>query len=96
MSIAQLKPTNLKELYFNHQTLNRISGNPTYYDVQKLYKKSKVSVQSVPLTHGGGSNGHLGLIINTTAYDRINPETAYARPTLPAALGSPPHNITQD
>ena len=79
MSTAQLKPNNIKELQFNHPTLNQISGYPTYSDLQKIYKQAKGNFKSVPSTHGGGSNGHTGLIINATTYSYINPETSYAQ-----------------
>ena len=95
MSTDQLEPNNIKSLYFKHPTLTHISGNPTYTDLQKLYKQAKENAQSVPWTHGGVSNGHLGLIINAITYACINPETVYTRLTLPADLGSPPPNITQ-
>ena len=72
MSTAQLKPTSIKELYFNHPTMTQISGNPTYSDLQNIYKQSKVNAQSVPSTHGIGFNGYLSFIVNATAYARIN------------------------
>jgi hypothetical protein len=71
------KPTNLKDIYFKHAALTRITGNPTYDDLQKLYRQAKANAQSVPSTLGGATNGHLGLIISATAYQTLAPGTPY-------------------
>ena len=64
MSTHSAKPTNLKEVFFSHAALGKIQGNPTYEDIQKLYRQCKANAKSVPSVLGGGANGHLGLIIS--------------------------------
>ena len=58
---AQDKPINYREVYFTHAALRQIHGNPTYNDIQHLYKQVKANAASVPSTLGGGQHGHLGL-----------------------------------
>ena len=86
----QDKPINYREVYFTHTTLRTINGNPTYADIQHIYKQVKANAASVPSTLGGGQHGHLGLTTNATTYTRIA-STPYVRPTAPAPLGP---NIT--
>jgi len=83
---AQDKPINYREVYFAHAALRKIHGNPTYNDIQRLYKQVKANAASVPSTLGGGQHGHLGLTTNATTYARIA-STPYVRPTAPAPLG---------
>jgi len=71
-------------------TLRKTHGNPTYNDIQHLYKQVKANAASVPSTLGGGQHGHLGLTTNTTTYARIA-STPYVRPAAPAPLG--PNNL---
>jgi len=82
------RPTNLKEIYFPHQTLTKITGNPSYSDLQALYRQAKANAQSVPCTSGGGNNGHLGLIIDAITYDRIAPTTPYIRAVYPGPIST--------
>ena len=82
----QDKPINYREVYFTHTTLRTINGNPTYADIQHIYKQVKANAASVPSTLGGGQHGHLGLTTNATTYTRIA-STPYVRPTAPAPLG---------
>ena len=84
MTSTANKPINLKEIYFKHAALTRITGNPKYADLQSMYRECKANAQSVPCNIGGGANGHLGLIISANAYNTISPGTAYFRPTNPA------------
>jgi len=82
------KPINLKEIYFPHQALTSIAGNPSYPDLQALYRQAKANAQSVPCTLGGGNNGHLGLIIDAITYERIAPGTPYTRATHPGTIAA--------
>ena len=93
MTSAANKPINLKEIYFKHAALTRITGNPKYADLQSMYRECKANAQSVPCNLGGGANGHLGLIISANAYNTIAPGTAYIRPTNPAPF-VPGNNAT--
>ena len=87
------KPINLKEIYFKHAALTRITGNPKYANLQSMYRECKANAQSVPCNLGGGANGHLGLIISANAYNTIAPGTPYIRPTNPAPF-VPGNNAT--
>jgi len=87
---AQDKPINYREVYFTHAALRKIHGNPTYIDIQHLYKQVKANAASVPSTLGCGQHEHLGLTTNATTYARIA-STPYVRPTAPAPLG--PNNL---
>ena len=46
---AQDKPINYREVYFTHAALREIHGNPTYIDIQHLYKQVKANAASVPV-----------------------------------------------
>ena len=85
--MATSKPTNLKEIYFPRQLLTKVTGNPSYSDLQSLYRQAKSNAQSVPCTLRGGNNGHLGLIIDAITYNRIAPTTPYVRSPHPGPLG---------
>ena len=89
MSSSSAKPTNLKEVFFSHAALGKIQGNPTYEDIQKLYRQCKANAKSVPCVLGGVANGHLGLIISPLAYARIAPGTPYTRALHPGVLAPP-------
>ena len=94
-TVSSSKPINYREVYFRHGNLTKIEGNPTYENIQQLYKEVKANAASVPSTLGGGNHGHLGLVQDNTTYARISPNAAYIRPTLPAALPPPVAGMTQ-
>jgi hypothetical protein len=74
---------NYRESYFQHPTLTKITGDPTYANLAKLERKCKANGKSVSTTLGGGLQGHLGLICSTAAYNRISPNVPFTRPVLP-------------
>ena len=74
------KPINYKEVYFNYATLSKVTGNPTYNDLQSLYKQVKDNGASVPSTLGGDRHGHLGLVTNTSTYARIDSWQPFCSP----------------
>ena len=94
-TVSSSKPINYREVYFRHGNLTKIEGNPTYKNIQHLYKEVKANAASVPTTLGGGNHGHLGLVQDNTTYARISPTAPYVRPTLPAALLPPAAGMTQ-
>ena len=49
-------------LHFQHPSLTKISGDPTYKSLANLEKEIEANGKSVPSTLGGGSQGHLGLV----------------------------------
>ena len=74
---------NYRESYFQHPSLTKISGDPTYASLAKLEKECKANGKSVNSTPGGGLQGHLGLVSSAVAYDRISPGIPFNRPILP-------------
>jgi hypothetical protein len=80
MSVSHI---NYRESYFQHPSLTKISGDPTYTSLAKLEKECKANGKSVSSTLGGGLQGHLGLICSAPAYNRVSPGVPFTRPTLP-------------
>jgi hypothetical protein len=80
MSVSHI---NYRESYFQHPSLTKISGDPTYASLAKLEKECKANGKSVSSTLGGGLQGHLGLICSDIAYNRISPGVPFVRPILP-------------
>jgi hypothetical protein len=74
---------NYREAYFQHPTLTKISGDPTYTSLAKLEREIKANGKSLPSTLGGGSQGHLGLVSSPHSYDRVSPGVPFTRPALP-------------
>jgi hypothetical protein len=80
MSASQI---NYRESYFQHPSLTKISGDPTYTSLAKLEKECKANGKSVRSTLGGGHQGHLGLVSTALAYERSSPGVPFVRPDLP-------------
>ena len=74
---------NYRENYFQHPTLTKIPGDPTYTSLAQLEKECKANAKSVRSTLGGGSQGHLGLVSSVAAYERVVPGVPFVRPVLP-------------
>ena len=78
--------------YFEHATLTKIHGEPTYDTLQRLHNELKSNAASVPSSLGGGAHGHLGLVVSPARYALIS-NVPYARPQPPGMLILPP-NVT--
>jgi hypothetical protein len=74
---------NYRENYFQHPSLTKISGDPTYASLAKLERECKANGKSVSSTLGGGNQGHLGLVCSPAAYNRVSPGVPFNRPALP-------------
>ena len=74
---------NYRENYFQHPSLTKISGDPTYTSLAKLERDCKANGKSVSSTLGGGRQGHLGLISSDISYACISPGEPFLRPVLP-------------
>ena len=59
-----------------------IQGQPTYADLNVLRTTLYKEAARVPSTLGGGTSGHLGLVMNPTLYATISP-IAWVTPALP-------------
>ena len=74
--------------YFEHPTLAKIHGEPTYNTLRKMKNELMRNAASVPSDLGGGANGHLGLLLTPAEYLAVH-TTAYTRPVHPGALNIP-------
>ena len=72
-----------REAYFQHPSLTKISCDPTNKSLVQLEKEIKANQNSVPSTLGGGFQGHLGLVSNYSAYDRVSPGVPFIKPENP-------------
>ena len=80
MSASQV---NYRDTYFQHPTLTKITGDPTYTSLAQLEKECKANTKSVRSTLGGGTQGHLGLVSSVAAYERVSPGVPFVRQVLP-------------
>jgi hypothetical protein len=80
-----------KSTYFQHSSLTKIYGEPTFQSLQKLYKEIKANATLVSSTLGGGLHGYLGLVVTPANYARTQPNHVFTRPPHPGAL-----NIAQN
>ena len=60
----------LKSTYFQHSSLMKIYGEPTYQSLQKIYKEIKANASSAASVLGGGLHGYLGLVVSNLNYAR--------------------------
>ena len=81
---TMMSPPNFKTSYFQHPVLNSVVGELNYNFLLSLFQQVKVNASSVPCTLGGGSDGHLGLVVSVAEYVCIVPNTPYFRETRPA------------
>ena len=70
---------------FEHETLDRISGMPSYESLHQLRKQLQANAASVPTTLGGGANGHLGLVLTPQQYSFISVRP-FVQPLHPGIL----------
>ena len=70
---------------FEHPTLTRIHGEPTFEGIRQLHKEVMVNAQTVHSDLGGGAHGHLGLTLSPRRYALIS-NAPYNRPTHPGQL----------
>lgn len=91
--------TDLKELFFEHKILDRISGEPDFPQLHSLLRACKANACSVPSTLGGGQNGYIGMLVSAVAYASLAPGTPFTAPVHPGALPPLPngtqYQITQ-
>jgi hypothetical protein len=79
---------------FPHPVLPTVQGEPDYQTIHATRKFLQANSQAIDTHLGGGTMGHLGLIISNASYDMIAP-TMDAGPTLwtsPQAPGRDPAN----
>ena len=74
--------------FFEFPELTRIHGQPTFDSLTRLSDQLKSNAQSVISDLGGGSHGHLGLVLSPDEYATISP-VPYVAPPHPGALQIP-------
>ena len=58
---------------FPHKKLPTIQGEPTYASINDLMQIMYANAASVPTTLGGGSHGHIGLVMKASLYATLSP-----------------------
>jgi hypothetical protein len=79
---------------FPHPVLPTAQGEPDYQTIHATWKSLQANSRAIDTHLGGGTLGHLGLIISDASYAMISPTTD-AGPTLwisPQAPGRAPAN----
>ena len=74
---------------FEFKTLHKIDDIPTYEDLIKIKNQLMANANKVPTDLGGGTNGHLGLVLSTAEYSLIS-QIPYDKAQHPGPL--PPIN----
>ena len=81
-------PVNYVKTYFIHPTLTPIQGEPEYSTLKVLKNETKANASKVTSNLGGGSHGHLGLVLTPAEYAMIS-AVPYVRPLHPGPLNIP-------
>jgi hypothetical protein len=79
---------------FTHPILPTVQGEPDYQTIHAIRKSLQANLRAIDTHLGGGTLGHLGLIVSDASYSMIAPDT-YAGPTLwviPTSPGRAPAN----
>jgi hypothetical protein len=79
---------------FPHPVLPTVQGKPDYQTIHAIRKSLQANSRAIDTHLGGGTLGHLGLIVSDAYYAMIAPETDYG-PTLwvlPTSPGRAPAN----
>ena len=76
---------NYKDTLFNQANHTSIRGKPTFETLHKLRNEIKANANSVYSNLGGGSHGHLILVLTDAQYALISP-TPFIYPTRPVPL----------
>jgi hypothetical protein len=80
---------------FPHPILPTVQGKPDYEAIHAIRKLLQANSRAIDTHLGGGSFGHLGLVVSDASYAMIAPETEVG-PTLwvsPTSPGRDPRNI---
>ena len=79
----------VNDTYFQHKVLTRVHGQPTYDTLQTLSTELKANAASVPSTLGGGSYGHLGLVLSADRYATLATAVPWISPANPGPFVPP-------
>ena len=73
--------------------ITQINGQPTDEDINKLVNKLTECAATIPTMNGGGSHGHIGMLINDTEYRTFSTRgEPFVIPTNPGAYPLNPSN----
>ena len=76
---------NYRDTHFERANLTPIYGKPMHDTLHKLWNKTKANVRSVYSHLGGGTHGHLGLVLTAAQYAVIS-TNVFTRPFHPVPL----------
>ena len=77
------------DTYFEFRVLTKIHGEPTYKNLKDTKNQLKSNACSVASDLGGGTLGHLGLLLTAAEYATTS-AVPYVRPVHPGILTIPP------
>eukprot|EP00957_Ditylum_brightwellii_P101687 7749475-Ditylum_brightwellii.AAC.1 len=80
---------NYKNNCLEYPGLSKIHGKPTTSALFILCNEVQSNAQSIDMTLGGGTNGHLGLVCDAPTYSSIPGTIQYLHPTNPGSLVIP-------
>ena len=83
-----ISTVNYRDTHFERANLTPIRGKPTYETVHKLWNEIKANARSVYSHLGGGTHGHLGLVLTAAQYADIS-NTVFTCPSHPVPLAIP-------
>jgi hypothetical protein len=66
---------------FPHPVLPKVQGEPDYQTIHAIHKSIQANSRAIDTHLGGGTLGHLGLIVSDASYTMTAPTTD-AGPTL--------------
>ena len=79
---------NYRETFFPKPDLSKILGLPTYDSLHQMQLELKSNALSVHSNLGGGTHGHLGLLMTAAQYALVS-DAPYERPEHPGILHIP-------
>ena len=57
--------------YFIHKDIKKVTGKPTWEDIEKVLDKIQEDVAAVPCELGGGMHGYLGITMTYMEYATV-------------------------
>ena len=73
------------KIFFKFPNLTKIHGEPTFDSIKTLHNELKTNSQTVPSNLGGGTHGHLGLVLNHQQYALLS-DASFITPPHPGTL----------
>ena len=83
-----------KNNHFELSELTKIYGEPNTASLIELRNEIRSNAQSVTTSLGGGTYGHLGLVMSNTAYEALPDASPYVKPINPGPFTLPNNEAT--